>query len=300
MRANSCSRYFLESLVVASLLTVGLLKCTFTPPSASPAGVLGSTDALRIQYPKQSHQTALVTSPGVPLQQQESGGEAINIGTRKQLFIDHRLIESLENARQVLTKPVKYQKNPVLKPDRPWEHILLLGFGNVIYDTEEGLFKMWYWNWTQPWGQLSVTICYATSRDGVHWEKPILNLVSVDGSKANNVVFKAEGEATIDSGNIVKDLHDPDPSRRYKLLCWWYTHDVEHERPAKSGLLVAFSPDGVHWKEHGSNPVVDAKSLGIDDTHTLLGWDENVQKYVAYMKPRLKDKPRVVVGLQRK
>lgn len=294
MKANPCSRYFSELLIVAGLLTVGSLTFNFTPPSASPAGVVGSSG---IQDTRQLHQTALVNSPGADLQQQHSPGsedEVVDIGNRKQLFIDRYLIESLENVRQVLMKPVKHQGNPVIMPDRPWEHILLLGFGNVIYDSEERVFKMWYWNWTQPWGQLSVTICYATSRDGVHWEKPILNLVSVDGSKANNVVFKAQGKTTIDSGNIVKDLHDPDPSRRYKLLCWWYTHDVKHERPAKSGLLAAFSPDGIHWKEYESNPIVDATSLGLDDTHTLLGWDENVQKYVAYMKPRVKGKPRVV------
>ena len=29
----------------------------------------------------------------------------------------------------------------------------------------------------------------ATSTDGIHWEKPILNLVEINGSKKNNYIF---------------------------------------------------------------------------------------------------------------
>jgi hypothetical protein len=43
------------------------------------------------------------------------------------------------------------------------------------------------------------------------------------------------------------------------------------------GMLVAFSPDGLHWTEPKENPV-----LPNGDTHTLLGWDDAIGKYVAY------------------
>ena len=43
------------------------------------------------------------------------------------------------------------------------------------------------------------------------------------------------------------------------------------------GMLVAFSPDGIHWTEPQENPV-----LPNGDTHTLLGWDDRIGKYVAY------------------
>jgi len=42
-------------------------------------------------------------------------------------------------------------------------------------------------------------------------------------------------------------------------------------------VLVAFSPDGIHWTEPPENPV-----LPNGDTHTLLGWDDRISKYVAY------------------
>ena len=37
-------------------------------------------------------------------------------------------------------------------------------------------------------------LCYATSRDGVHWERPELGLVEFGGSKANNIVLATHGD----------------------------------------------------------------------------------------------------------
>ncbi len=69
---------------------------------------------------------------------------------------------------------------------------------------------MWYLDWNQPWGvpnsKYAGQLCYATSRDGIHWVKPLFNLIQVDGSKATNVVFKAKEEGSIDSGNVIKDV----------------------------------------------------------------------------------------------
>ena len=49
----------------------------------------------------------------------------LEIGTRKQVFVDSHVIQSLTDARQVLNVAVKEPSNPVVKPDRPWEGPLL-------------------------------------------------------------------------------------------------------------------------------------------------------------------------------
>ena len=36
-------------------------------------------------------------------------------------------------------------------------------------------------------------ICYATSRDGISWDKPELGLVDYEGSTANNIVWRGGG-----------------------------------------------------------------------------------------------------------
>ena len=67
----------------------------------------------------------------------------IDIGSRKQLFVDDYLIESLTNTRQVLNPAEKVENNPVLKPEMPWE-------GNdvrprrIVFDDNDGVYKMWY------------------------------------------------------------------------------------------------------------------------------------------------------------
>ena len=45
----------------------------------------------------------------------------LEIGTRKQLFIDDYMIQSLTDAQQVLNPATKARNNPVVRPDRPWE-----------------------------------------------------------------------------------------------------------------------------------------------------------------------------------
>ena len=66
----------------------------------------------------------------------------------KQLFIDDHVIDDMQGVRKQLNQPVKYEHNPVLKRDKPWE-MSGPGYGTIIYDAEEKLFKAWYENWNQ-------------------------------------------------------------------------------------------------------------------------------------------------------
>ena len=90
------------------------------------------------------------------------------IGAEEQLFLDDFIIESSQNiTRQV--NPVQKLPDPVLLPDKPWENNLALLFGSVIFDSNDNIFKMWYYC---DGGH----VAYATSRDGLHWEKPALDV----------------------------------------------------------------------------------------------------------------------------
>ena len=62
-------------------------------------------------------------------------------------------------------------------------------------------------------------LCYATSRDGVHWDRPQLGLHEVMGTRQNNVVIGDDhhnGLAHWES--VLKDPLEADPERRYKAL----------------------------------------------------------------------------------
>ncbi len=197
----------------------------------------------------------------------------IDLSADSQLFVDDYLIGGMEGAVfRTLNQPAKLEQNPIIEPDQPWEGFLALQPGTVLFDEKEQVFKMWYNalpNDRRP--QVEEFICYATSQDGIRWEKPSLNLVEFQGSRANNIVLKW-CYWTI---SVLHDPGDPDPSRQYKMA-YWHTHDRN-----KCGVWVAFSPDGIRWTDHPNNPVVPCSASG--DTFSVMH-DAVSKKYFLYHK----------------
>ncbi len=129
-----------------------------------------------------------------------------NVGTQKQLFIDDYIIESMNDVQKVLNQPDKYPGNPIVKMDQPWEvgtykwptnrsmteeemrmadkqGPLYYVTGSIEYDKEEDIYKMWCQIGSYLLTQQS--LCYLTSKDGIHWEKPTLGLVKYRGYDTN-------------------------------------------------------------------------------------------------------------------
>ena len=144
---------------------------------------------------------------------------------------------------------------------------LVVTMGSVIYDTQDRLFKMWYdaanYNWSK------VFLCYATSRDGIHWDIPNLGLIEYQGSKNNNFVFTAGKEGEI-AGGVFKDPVATDRERQYKMI--YHLHNP-------TGIGVAFSIDGIHWKNATDKPVIPA----ANSPNSVL-WDPRLSKYVAHTR----------------
>src|SRR5262245_20745340 len=109
----------------------------------------------------------------------------------------------------------------VLRPGPPGSHDeTILYYGTVIRIGDT--FHMWYCGNYGPFRPLngferkSTVICYATSKDGVNWEKPNLGLVEFNGSKNNNIVDFRD-PLHWSTAAMLYDPEDPDPARRYKL-----------------------------------------------------------------------------------
>ena len=190
----------------------------------------------------------------------------IRAGT-PQIFVDLDGIEPLENARQSFHAAEKHPDNPVLSGEKPWEAQAYAPTASLIYDEEEKLFKSWYMGLlgdaagpTNSYGEH--VLCLATSKDGIHWDRPHLGLHEYEGSKQNNIVIPAthhEGKDHWES--VQKDPFDSDPQRRYKAFGW-----TSFPNAAEGSLQTMTSPDGLHWT-HSSGTVVpggDAQSLMID------------------------------------
>jgi hypothetical protein len=217
----------------------------------------------------------------------------LDVGTKKQLFIDDLVIDETRGVTRNLNQPAKYAGNPVMIPLYPWEGRVTL-YGTVWNDAD-GEWRMWYQGYgggavpsmakdmsDSPWKDLDFdasnllyVIGYATSHNGIHWERPNLQLVDYKGSMDNNLVLSDAAYA-----NIIKDTRDPDPNRLYKSL-FFEARDPAGTPNMGDGVSVAFSPDGIRWTKYEGNPVIERTS----DTHVLLGWDDLHGKYVAYARP---------------
>ena len=198
-----------------------------------------------------------------------------------QLFVDLDHVESMDNVRQAFHSAQKHPDNPVIRKVKPWEDDRGT-WGSVIYDEEDKLFKAWYGGKSgrqkefRP-GSLSDchVLCYATSPDGVRWDRPALGLYEVMGTRQNNVVVSDDHHNGL--GHWESTLKDPletDPRRRYKAIGW---ASYDWDGPL-SGIYTMTSPDGLHWTHtpepvfhfhprKGTNdlgPVGDAQSLMID------------------------------------
>ncbi len=220
----------------------------------------------------------------------------IEIGLKRQLFLDDHLIGRMDNVYRVLHQPEKHPENPILVPEHPWE-----GTGAsphmVIYDENDGLYKLWYTCFKvhdslpgfedlekvdgvhgndsvevpgldirqRKGGPLNVySHCYAVSTDGVHFEKPPLGLAPFPGSDEKTNLCPRKP--------AMYDPHDADPQKRFKAVIG------TGDRSQRVG--VAFSPDGLHWTDHPENPVLD-RGLGAG----RVIWDARLNAYVGYFRP---------------
>jgi hypothetical protein len=232
---------------------------------------------------------------------QAGSSKAANPVRESYLVLDSRLVASTDNARLSVGTVTKHPSNPLFAEDKPWEVRFDNLYANILYDSDERIFKCWYSpfirdvtnkpameNWDdvsygRELGKLKgnaarrMGICFATSKDGIQWGKSDLNLVEFDGSKANNLIYLDPHGA-----GIFKDLAEPDASRRYKMITGAQPHGA---------LSSAFSADGLHW-----SPLQQiARVRG--DTHNNAFWNPIQKNYVAISR-EFSNGNRTVVRMQ--
>ena len=226
----------------AHLLTVtAIALCSVARGQSNGDEVLYNGIRLTSPWPPFRESLPLEPPPDPPYLTAPPAVIPIDIG--RQLFVDDFLIE--ETSLKRTFHPATYwPENPVLKPDRPWEQKSLFGgdpgytsampySDGIWYDPKDRLFKMWYM------GGYSLATCYATSKDGIDWDKP-----SLDVQPGTNIVHPDN----LDCATVWLDLEEQDPRRRYKMIRF----PAPRHRIVKWLVSVHFSADGIHW----SAPVV--------------------------------------------
>ena len=168
----------------------------------------------------------------LPVPYLDHPSKVIPIDIGRQLFVDDFLVES-SMLKRTFHRARKFEGNPVLKPETPVElgrngHAPMAApfSGGVWYDPADRLFKMWYQaGWFDG-------MAYATSRDGIRWERPALDIVS-----KTNLVLPDRAGVMRDSAAVILDRWTDDADRRFKLFIY--------SRPVLGEFYT--SPDGIHW-----------------------------------------------------
>jgi hypothetical protein len=187
--------------------------------------------------------------------------------TESVLLLGDHTVASTERLTQRFFAADKHPANPVMRKAQPWEGVGPYLFGSrLMQDNVTRQFRLWYIAYSfegnfYRWG-------YATSPDGLKWNRPDLNIERYGNALAGNCLplgpHPEKGTRTI--------AHDPRPEtpshRRY--LGVRFTYD---------GEFVSFSPDGIAWLEYPLNPVWHVPS---DMIHVM--WDDRRQRYIAFYK----------------
>lgn len=190
--------------------------------------------------------------------------KVIPIDVGRQLFVDDFLIENTTLKRtHHLAK--YYEANPVFGPDKPWEGTRAAVFSDgVWFDPKDQLFKTWYWTAARSQKPLAYATCYATSKDGIHWEKPLLDVVP-----GTNIVLEDTGGLRRNSSTTWLDLFETDPAKRFKMFRVVqedFTNE-EGKQTHRNFIQHHTSADGIHWKLAGASMDCGDRSTVFFNAH---------------------------------
>lgn len=166
-----------------------------------------------------------------------------------ELFVDDVNVARRSNVTRTI-HPARKPDAPVLTGDNR-EPVRI--YGTVHHDSATGEFRMWY-------GRR-----YAISRDGLHWEKPLVGIMDAQG-KPTNIVLPKGG------GGVLVDEAEPDPAKRYKALL--------AEPISVGGFSGYYSADGINWHRYGKDRLL---TVGSEIGYVVR--DPATRKYFAYIRP---------------
>jgi len=186
-------------------------------------------------------------------------------------FWDDQLID-MRHTDAVLSANKAQKRDVVMVFDKPWE-----GNGTDFFTIlkDGDLYRMYYEAWGFKDKPLCVKVCYAESRDGIHWEKPDLGIVEFNGSKHNNIII----EKIPDNFTVMMDTNpDCPPEMKYKALM--SVMEVDYLDGNKHNMLALLvSADGIHFERHS----IISRGYAYD-TQNSLHWNRHTGKYYCYIR----------------
>ena len=194
------------------------------------------------------------------------GTEPVRMDGRMELFVDDALIAEQKGCAFVLHPP--QQREVAVSHDAPWEG------NNSCYHTvfqDSGKARLYY-RGSNLTGDSEKTlkgthaefVCYAESKDGIHWVKPNLGFVAYQGSTTNNILALERPDGTLGAlcAHNFTPFLDTNPAclpgQRYKGIA-----------NMSGGLRGYVSADGLRWKTLSDKPIL---TKGRFDSQNIVFW----------------------------
>lgn len=192
----------------------------------------------------------------------------LELGDKRELFIDQYLIENMNGIVQQLHHP--RNEGIALKFDKPWEGNFS-AYCTVIKDNDR--YRLYYRGIREAGkdGNDNEVTCYAESDDGIHWNKPSLGIFVINGTKNNNVILAHAAPATHNFSPFLDTNPNAIPTEKFKAL----------GGTDKTGLIAFVSADGIHWKKLRDTAVF---KTGVFDSQNVAFWSQSEQQYVCYFR----------------
>lgn len=185
--------------------------------------------------------------------------EPIEVNLGRQLWVDDYLISKSNNLKRVYHQAVDVKSDPILSPT-PTENRSNSPLPDaVLYDPIQREFKMWY---VPNYEYTPHRMALAVSKDGINWIRKKLpsdyqfkthspccdkcpkyneNRLKSVTKEQNNLIGSFGGCRNFHgrgSGNVIIDLKEKDPNKRFKLAWGGFRN-----------LIIYYSPDGINWTE---------------------------------------------------
>jgi hypothetical protein len=207
----------------------------------------------------------------------------VDIGSRRELFVDDVLIDRLDNTQLKLHEPVS--GGVAIRIDKPWEGPANFGMSVIELD---GRLLMYYRGWpaNDERGQNGVG-CVAESRDGgATWTKPALDLVKRPDWPGNNIIATVDGDPrfSFPCAPFVDTRPGVPASERVKMVesvpVSGEKHTAMNDPIGPKRLVFWASPDGFSFRKLAPQPEFVTDLPNSFDGGNTMFWSEVEQQYV--------------------
>lgn len=211
--------------------------------------------------------------------------DVIEIGSRRELFVDHYLISEMKGLELKLHHPTRAA---------PAQNPLPVGaYATVIRDDRNGqLIYRAYWRSGDPGykgetytGHPGELVRYAESADGREWTFPKLGLCEIEGSTANNVILARMPPLLTNFTPFLDARQGVPAAERFKALAGYPgPGDKRGQSRPGMGLFMLTSADGIHWAKGKEVIPYQPEWRHAFDSQNVSFWSNSEQKYVCYFR----------------